>query len=640
MKTVLILVCICAALSVSAASHIQFVPFDSIAVTDCFWQARLETNRTVTVPHNLDKCEEVGIVENFRRAAKVSDGDYLGLPNWDEFLYKAIEAASYTLMSTFDAELDWRLDGLIAIIAAAQEPDGYLRTFYQLTNTPHWTNLQGGLEFYCAGHLYEAAVAHYVATGKRTLLDVALKNVALVLTTFGPGKNIGVPGHEEIELALVRLYEVTGDKRYVELAKFFIDQRGNKERSLYGAFFQDHLPFLQQSVAVGQAPRATYLYSGAADVSYHLNTTEYWPTLARLWSDVVGTKMYITGGIGARNASEDFGEAYELPNITACTEVCAAISFSMWNSRMFKLTGDAHYFDVLERTLYNNFLAGVSLSGDRYFYACPPASDGVFTFNIGWNPAEFDAPYHDASATRKEWFPCACCPPNLARYMATIPGLMYAVDDRTIFINLFIGSTTTIPLRDNNVSIIQKTDYPWSGQISLEIDPQTADRFAVFIRIPGWARNEAVPGDLYVFQENYSELPCVTVNSKTLPLVVENGFIKIEKFWQRGDVIHMDLPMPIRKIECSPRVPENQNKIAVQRGPIVYCAEGFDNDGRVLQEYLPPNAIFSSEFVPDFLGGVQMLNTTSQKKAWRLIPYYAWSNRGVGEMSVLLLEGE
>lgn len=406
--------------TVPPESILEIVPFTQVSLSDSFWAPRLEVNYQVTVSHCLDRCDEVGIVDNFAKVAGLQSGDYVGMPNWDEFLYKAIEAGAYALMVRYDGALDRRLDRLIALIAGAQEDDGYLRTYKTLMrrvepdNPRHrkWANLKGDLELYCAGHLYEAAVAHAQATGKDSLMQVAVKNFNLIHRVFGPGKNPGVGGHEEIELALVRLYQATQDRRCLDLARFFVEQRGRAQgRTLYGDFCQDHMPLVDQREAVGQAPRATYLYSGAADVDYHTGRARYLPALQHLWQDIVGRKMYVTGGIGSLHSNEGFGPPYDLPNLTAYSEVCAAISFPMWNQRMFKLQPDAKYLDLIELTLYNNFAAGVSLTGDRFFYACPPESDGQYRFNLGWYPeGKYNLPYDQASATRKVWFPCAVVP--------------------------------------------------------------------------------------------------------------------------------------------------------------------------------------------------------------------------------------
>jgi len=638
---------------------INYVPFHQVKVTDDFWAPRLAVNCQITTPHNLEKCREVGIIDNFAVAAGLKTGGYTGLSNWDEFLYKTIEAAAYCLMQQPHPKLATQLDSIISIISAAQEPDGYLRTNFTIALTrqqdadypARWSNLQNSLELYSAGHLYEAAVAHYQATGQRTLLEVALKNATLVDSLFGPDKRVDVPGHEEIELALIKLFDVTGEERWWKLAKFFIDQRGNPRRPrLYGPFHQDHQPLVMQTEAVGQAPRATYLYSGAADVAYINEDPRYINALNRLWEDVVTRKMYITGGIGSLHANEGFGPAFELPNQTAYTEICAAISFSLWNARLFKLQPAAKYFDVLERTLYNNFLAGVSLSGDRYFYACPPESDGQFKFNLGWFPKGFEhLSYKEASATRKEWFPCACCPPNLARCLPQIPGLVYAVNADELFVNLFMASSARFVVKEGSVHIQQETNYPWQGRIRLTISPDHPTEFVLKIRIPGWAQGRPVPGDLYFYRDDKPVGWTLLLNGKALYPSLENGFAALKRTWQKGDVIELNFPLSIRRVLARAEVKEDVGKVALERGPVVFCAEGIDNHGRALNILLPDSTRLRPEFRPDLLGGVMVITgqalglerspdgqLTSKEQTFLAIPYAVWSNRGAGEMAVWL----
>jgi len=472
---------ICAfAHAVSAVSNVTYVPATKLRVTDGFWRPLLDRNRAATIPHNLRMCREAGIVANFERVAGLRDGDYHGLPNWDEFLYKAIEAASYGLQQRPDPGLEKELDDLIAVLAKAQDADGYLRTVIQMSergrgpaNLKRWSNLSDNLELYCAGHLFEAGVAHFQATGKRSLLDVALKNAELIDRLFGPGQCVDVCGHEEIEPALVRLYEATGDARWWKLAKFFVDTRGTEtgRRRKRGEFSQDHAPLFEQTEAVGQAPRATYFYSGAADVGRLADDARYHTALRRLWENVVTRKLYLHGGIGSRHDNEGFGPAYELPSRTAYAEVCAAVGFAMWANRMFRVDPDAPYFDVIERTLYNNLAAGVSLSGDRYFYACPLESDGKYPFNLGWLPADGKhLPHAEASVTRKEWFPCACCPPNLARFLPLAPGFAYATRGNDLFVNLFIAGEAEIEVGGATWKLKQQGNYPlgWPGEADAE----------------------------------------------------------------------------------------------------------------------------------------------------------------------------
>ena len=639
----------------SAAGYpIQFAPFAGVTLHDSFWQPVLERNRTVTIPHNLRMCREMGIVANFERLAGLRDGDYHGLPNWDEFLYKAIEAASYGLMQQPDAALERELDDIIAVLTKAQDTDGYLRTVIQMSERgrgpkklERWSNLGDNLELYCAGHLFEAGVAHFQATGKRTLLDVALKNAELIDRLFGPGKRVDVCGHEEIEPALVRLYEASGDERWWKLAKFFVDTRGTEAggRRKRGEFSQDHAPLFEQTEAVGQAPRATYFYSGAADVGRISGDTRYHTALRRLWDNVVTRKLYLNGGIGSRHDNEGFGPAYDLPSQTAYTEVCAAVSFPMWATRMFRVEPDARYFDVIERTLYNNLAAGVSLSGDRYFYACPLASDGKYKFNLGWLPADGKhLPHAEASATRKEWFPCACCPPTLARYLPQVPGFAYATRGNELFVNLFIAGEADVEVGDARWKLRQEGNYPWDGKVKLTLNSENRnpELDTVLVRIPGWARNEPVPSDLYRFAERAGEIAVIAVNGRRWgkALALTNGFARLEREWQSGDVIELDLPMSVRRVIAHPNVKDCAGKVALQRGPILYCFEGADHGGRVSDLALPAESTFTPRRRDDFLGGTTvlegMLLRGNDGIRATAIPYYLWSNRGAGEMAVWL----
>jgi hypothetical protein len=646
-------VCILAR-AVSAESNVTYVPATKVRVIDAFWKPLLDRNRAVTIPHNLRMCREMGIVANFERVAGLRDGDYHGLPNWDEFLYKAIEAACYGLQQRPDPALEKELDDLIAVLAKAQDADGYLRTVIQMSelgrgpaNLKRWGNLSDNLELYCAGHLFEAGVAHFQATGKRSLLEVALKNAELIDRLFGPGKRVDVCGHQEIEPALVRLSEATGDARWWKLAKFFVDTRGTEAggRRKRGEFSQDHAPLFEQTEAVGQAPRATYFYSGAADVGRLAGDARYHTALRRLWDNVITRKLYLNGGIGSRHDNEGFGPAYELPSQTAYTEICAAVSFPMWATRMFRVEPDARYFDVIERTLYNNLAAGVSLSGDRYFYACPLESDGNYRFNLGWLPADGKGlPHAEASATRKEWFPCACCPPTLARYLPQVPGFAYATRGNELFVNLFIAGEAEIEVGGATWKVKQEGNYPWDGRVKLVLNTETpsAKLETLFVRIPGWARNEPVPGDLYRFDNRAGDAPTLTVNGQPVELRngLTNGFARLPRDWRSGDVIEVDLPMPVRRIMAHPDVKDCVGKVALQRGPIVYCFEGADHDGRVLDLAVSADAVFAPRRRDDLLGGTTVLEGELIRAGERMrataIPYYLWSNRGAGEMAVWL----
>jgi hypothetical protein len=634
-----------------------------VTVQDDLWSPRLETNRAVTLPYLFRMADRTGILDNFTNAAQVlaqtkavsSAVPIAGILNSDAVVHKIVEAASYIFARTRDPALDVRLDDIIARIAAAQEQDGYLltrRTIARLSDAasstpPHWSRLGQDLELYIGGHLYEAAVAHAQATGKRTLLEVAVKHADLVDRLFGPDARVDVGGHPEIEPALIRLWEVTGEQRYLQLAKFFVDTRGTTAggRERRGPFSQDHMPLTQQSEAVGQAPRAIYLYSGVTDLAALTGDTAYTQALRRLWNDVIGRKLYITGGIGSHHENEGFGAPYELPNLTAYAETCAAVSLSMWAVRMFRLLGDGQFVDVLERTLYNNFLAGSSLSGDRFFYACPPESDGDFPFNVGWMPPSHVGAHDDASATRKAWFVCACCPPNFARWLEQVPGFAYATGPDGLYVNLYIAGRAELRTAGRPVTVTQRTRYPWAGRIRIEIVPERPFEFPIHLRIPGWSRNQPLPTDLYRYVYDTYDPPVLRVNGRPIPLKIDQGFVRLERRWQSGDVIELDLPMPARFVQAHPNVVADRGKLALERGPIVYCLEGADHEGRVLDLAINPLERISAEQRPNFLGGVTVLTGRAYRTGdhdrpvpFQAIPYAVWSHRGPGEMVVWLKE--
>ncbi|MCX8038188.1 MAG: glycoside hydrolase family 127 protein [Candidatus Sumerlaeia bacterium] len=622
----------------------QSVSFTSVSLADEFWSPRLTRARAVTVPFLFQKCKETGAIDNFARAAGRMDGEYQGLKMADEVVYKTVEAASYLLAAAGDPALERQTDEVIALIAAAQEPDGYLMTqrtlaFKRGLNAPaRWSNMKDN-ELYYAGHLYEAAVAHYRATGKRTLLDVAVRNADLVCSLFGPDKRRDVCGHPNIEQALVRLSEATGNLRYRELAHFFVEERGRANRRvLQGPFSQDHVPLVAQSEAVGQAPRATYFYCGATDIAARTGHRAYVATLDRIWNNVVTKKLYLTGGIGSSAKNEGFTENYDLPNRTAYAEICAAVSFSMWNRRMFLLHGDARYLDVLERTLYNSFLAGASVSGDRFFYACPLESDGRFRFNRGWMPANYDGPFREAAATRKEWFPCACCPPNWARWLLQVPGLMYTLQGDSISINLYAKGTASFVFQGQTVTIEQDGRYPWDGMIKIVLRTQRPTTFALDLRIPGWAMGRPVPGDLYRYLEETSAPVTLRVNGVQTAVQADAGFARLRREWKAGDEVEFNLPMPVRRVVSHPAVAENVGKVALERGPIVYCLDGCDHDGRVLDLELADSARLEAEFDPHCFGGAVVIRGAAQRRGTpvpiRAILSYPGSNRGAGEMVV------
>ncbi len=622
----------------------QPVTFTSVHFSDNFWLPRLETNREVTIPFALDQSEETGRLKNFEIAGGAAEGEFCSIyPFDDSDVYKIIEGASYALNIRRDPELEGFLDDLIAKIAAAQEEDGYLYTArtieqdppVQWTEGPRWSNLYLGHELYNMGHFYEAAVAHHLATGKRNMLDLAIKNADLITSVFGPGKKAGVPGHQEIEIGLVKLYRITGNQKYLDLAKHFLDQRGREEgRELFGQYSQDHLPILDQDEAVGHAVRAVYMYSGIADVAALTGDAGYIKTVDRIWENVVSKKLYITGGIGARGGGEAFGPNYELPNASAYAETCAAIANAFWNHRMFLLHGDSKYIDVLEKVIYNGMLSGVALSGDLFFYPNPLESFGQ----------------HE----RSSWFNCACCPSNISRFMPSIPGYAYAQRANSLYVNLFVDSETDIVMNNKNISVIQETEYPWDGKVRIRLEPESEMKFAVHVRIPGWALEQPVPSDLYHFIDNIDKAPTLMVNGETIPVSLDKGYVQIKRTWREGDTIELNLPMPVRRVASHTEVKENRGKIALIRGPIVYCAEWPDNLGHVSNLVLSDDAELLTEMRDDLLNGVKVIKgqalalfgfedeTTVRREIqeFTAIPYYAWAHRGPGEMAVWLSREE
>jgi DUF1680 family protein len=628
---------------------IRPVPFTAVAIDDAFWSPRLETNRRVTVRHDFDKCETTHRIQNFAVAGKLQPGQFEGLFGFnDSDVYKVIEGASYSLRLRPDPELDTYLDGVIAKIAAAQEEDGYLYTAGTIptlaqtpiccVSRPRWSDIASGHELYDLGHMYEAACAHYQATGKRTLLNVALKSANLLTQVFRPGGRLDPPGHQEVEIGLVRLYRATGDRRYLDQARFFLEQRGNAAgHKLYGAYNQDHMPVLEQREAVGHAVRAGYMYSATADVGALTGNEAYARALGSLWNDVVSRKLYLTGGLGAHRENEGYGEPYELPNRTAYAETCAAIAGAMWNHRMFLLHADAKYLDVLERILYNGFLSGVSLDGVRFFYPNPLAADGAQSFNQG-------------QKGRSEWFDCSCCPTNVVRFLPSIAGHVYAERDRDVYVNLFIAGRAELTTEGVKLGVRQETRYPWEGKVTIRVDPARPVALAVHVRIPGWAQGRPVPSDLYRYAEAGVAPFSLTVNGQPVKPEIVKGFAVLQRTWKAGDAIELDLPMPVRRVLAHDKVEADAGRVALERGPVVYCAEAVDNGGRVFNLVLPDDARLEARHRPELLGGVTVVtgralalhatddgrSVATREQDFLTVPYYAWAHRGEGEMAVWL----
>lgn len=598
------------------AEDLTALPFQDVRLKDDFWNKRIRINRTATIEANLHQCEITGRIRNFAIAGKLEEGKHKGMLYDDSDVYKVLEGIAYTLSSQRDFELEKRADAIIDKIAAAQQPDGYLNTYYTLVKPEErWKNIRGGHELYCAGHLIEAAVAYQQATGKRKLLDVAIKLADHIDNTFGLDKKVDTSGHEEIELALVKLYRATQRKRYLKLAQFFLDMRGQKDkRKLFGEIAQDHKPIREQREVVGHAVRAMYLYCGMADVVALNGDPELLRALEKIWHDIVDRKMYVTGGIGPSAHNEGFTVPYDLPNDSAYCETCAAIGMALWNHRLFLMSGDGKYADVLEREVYNGLLSGVSLSGDRFFYVNPLASAGR---------------HH-----RVPWFSCSCCPTNLVRYIPGMGERIWAHRGNAVWSVLYAGNTATIPLKGGNVKLTEKTQYPWQGDIEIVVEPEKSFQFDVNLRIPSWCRSE----------------PRLTVNKRRTAADVVRGFVRIRRTWNRGDVIRLSLPMPVERVYADSLVAADVGRVALQRGPIVYCLEGIDNNGRVRNLCLPKQAKVSARFDKDLLGGVTVIDgealavsrmgekLATKPVAFRAVPYFAWDNRDPGQMIVWIAE--
>jgi DUF1680 family protein len=620
--------------TVSLDYPIKPVAFTNVKVTDDFWARRILTNHRVTIPIAFRKAEETGRIDNFRIAGGQKEGSFCSLyPFDDSDVYKNIEAACYSMQIYPDPALEAYLDSLIGFIAAAQEPDGYLYTnrtidpgnTHEMAGKQRWEKEEeSSHELYNAGHLYEAAVAHYQATGKRTLLDVAIKNANLIDSLFGWGKIEKAPGHQEIEIGLVKLFRITGERKYLDLAKFFLDVRGPDGDE----YNQMHKKVLEQKTAVGHAVRAQYMYAAMADIAALTGEKAYLNAIDTLWSDVVTGKTYITGGIGSVGSHEGFGDSYDLPNMEAYCETCAAIANALWNYRMFLLHGESKYFDVFEKVLYNGLLSGVSLSGDQFFYPNPLASKGQYS--------------------RKPWFGCACCPVNITRFLPSIPGYIYAVDGDNLFVNLFIGNEASINIKGHDIRLLQSTNYPWDGEIRLEIITDKPLAFNMLVRIPGWARNEAFPTDLYFFDDIDTGQTVIFLNGEKINIVQKNGYASIDRKWKTGDKLTISFPMVPRKVRANKLVKADFGQVAFQRGPIIYCAESIDQQfPDVINLTVDVNAEVLYNYQPGLLNGIGTLEGNIKTASGQTtgvvdpdinnflaIPYYAWANRGQGEMTV------
>ena len=559
------------------------IPFSDVDIRDDFWTPRIEANQAVSIWHCLDRMSDRG----------------------DFGISKIIEGAAYMLAKHPDARLEAAIRDRIAKVTAQLEP--------RLSDPDRAVRV--------SGHFLEAAATWYRLTGERKMLDVAQRDFDSIATAYGPGKRVYISEHEGQKIGLVALYRATGDPRYWQLAKFFLDQRGRDDyprRGEYAAdrtYAQDHLPVIRQTDAVGHCVRAMFLYIALADIAALTGAPEYHRASQALWTDVVARKMYVTGAIGSIRFHEQFGAPYELPNLSAWNETCAAYGNVVWNHRLFLLNRDAQYLDVMERVLYNGFLDGVSLKGDRFFYQNPLKSFGNYQ--------------------RFEWINTPCCPPNVVRLMASLPGYIYAQAPGVVYVNLFIGSTARVKIEGAEVKLTQDTRYPWDGRVRIQVDAPGPTDFALAVRIPSWARGEAVPGGLYRFTDRVTDAPALTVNGRQIPATLEHGFVKVSRAWQKGDIVELNLPMPVRQVTAHEAVREDIGRVALQRGPLVHCAEWPDNGGHALNIVLPAKAALKSSFNPKLLGGIGVVEGVEQSKLVA-VPYYAWSNRGPGEMQVWL----
>jgi DUF1680 family protein len=635
---------------------VKAVPFMDVHFTDKFWLPRMKINHTVTIPASFDRCEKTGRVNNFVMAGERKGKFCTIYPFDDTDIYKTIEGASFSLSLFPDAKLEAYIDSLIAIIARAQEPDGYLYTARTIdpANPHSWAGRERwekeremSHELYNAGHLYEAAAAHYAATGKKSLLNIALKNADLVCSVFGPDKKHVAPGHEVVEMGLVKLYRITGKKEYLETAKFFIEERGHykgydsssRDPFKNGSYWQDDKPVVLQTKAEGHAVRAGYLYSAMADVAALTGDKQLLQAIDTIWENMVSRKIYVQGGVGSIGDGERYGDDYELPNATAYNETCAAIANIFWNQRMFLLHGDAKYIDLLEKIMYNGFLSGLGLDGKSFFY-----TNAMQIRNSFFHP--------DMEATRSGWFPCSCCPTNIVRLLPSIPGYVYAKQDDKLFVNLFVNSKASINMPGGQLEISQLNNYPWDGDLKFEITQHLPEEFSLMIRIPGWAGNQAIPSDLYAFKNEAHEKVLIFINGKPLDYQMENGYAVIKRTWKGNTKIEVRLPMEVRRITANKNLKEDDGKVALERGPLIYCAEGIDNQGRISNFIIPSTALFTSGFETARLNGITVVKTEvpaiitenqgqqvkTVMQPFVAIPYYAWANRGKGEMLIWIPE--
>jgi uncharacterized protein len=641
MKSGLILLsCIISLIGVAQQKFPQLTPvnFSKVQITDNFWKPRIDKVTEITIPVCIDQTEvKTPRIRNFEKVARKEGEKHEGIFYDDSDVYKALEAIAYSLSNKKNPELERKADEWIDKVAAAQLSDGYLGTWYTLGDfEKRWTDMSMH-EDYNGGHLMEAAVAYFDATGKRKLLDVAIKFADHFDSLFGPGKRHWVTGHQELELALVKLYRVTKDKKYLNLSNWLLEERGHKYAIGYTwtdwrdtAYAQDVIPVKAQKEITGHAVRAMYMYTGAADVASQTGDLGYMDAMKTVWEDVVYRNMYITGGIGSSGSNEGFSIDYELPNENAYCETCASVGMVFWNQRMNQLTGDSKFIDVLERSLYNAANDGLSLDGKTFFYGNPLASDGRHK--------------------RREWFGTACCPANIARLVESLGNYIYAQSETGFYVNLFVGSNTTVDLAKTKVAIAQETNYPWEGLIKVKVSPEKKAKFSLNIRIPGWALGQPVPGDTYSYLNYSGSAYNISVNGKPAAFSLENGYAVISREWKKDDVVELNLPMEVRRVVARQEVKEDVNRVAFERGPLVFCVEHPDNNGKAFNVFVPDNAPVKTEFNKDLLGGTQVIMSEvpvvvtsadgmeikTEIRTITAIPYYLWNNRGQGQMQVWL----
>ena len=614
MKSFKGLLCLCAAMALSFVScqkqeettmkKVTPVNFSNVKIDDGFWSPRLQSHKEVTLKVCIDQIEnQTGRIRNFENAAK-GEGQHSGIYYDDSDVYKALEGMAYALKNNPDPELEAKCDEWIDKFAAAQQEDGYINTFFTLTGLENrWDNMDKH-EMYCAGHMIEAGVAYYNVTSKRKLLDVCIRMADHMMTVFGPDKRHWVPGHEEIELALVKLYQTTGEKKYLEFANWLLEQRGHGygshgklDRPWNAAYYQDDIPVREMSEIGGHAVRSMYLYCGMADVAAYTGDQGYIDALNRLWDDVVLRNMYITGGIGQSASNEGFTEDYDLPNLTAYCETCASVGMVLWNWRMNQFTGDSKYIDVLERSLYNGALAGISLAGDKFFYV---------------NPLESMGNHH-----RQAWYGCACCPSQVCRFLPSIGNYIYGVSNDALWVNLYMGNQADVVMGKKTLSLTQETHYPWDGAVALKVGMKGSLKTQLRLRIPGWCKSYTL-----------------AVNGEPVEVPIEKGYAVIDRKWKNDDVVTINFDMPVELVSADPRVKDDIGKRAVQRGPLVYCIEEVDNPLDFDSLQIVENTAFDTGFKADKLGGIVEVTAHAGEQTLSYIPYYAWDNREAGKMKV------